>query len=320
VTTSPTISAIIPAYNSAPYVGQAIASVRAQTHAVDEIIVVDDGSVDETPEVIGGLGEDVRCIRQENAGPSAARNRGVAEAGGEFIAFLDADDQWTPEKTRHQLAALERHPELALVAGDMAEIDVDGRIVVPSVLEKHAIRDGFAELQGAPIPDALAMLVRINFIPTGTVLVRRKAIEEAGGFPEEIRYGEDLALWARIAARHPIACLPDVLMLRRRHGENATEAVGPLLADLVRVMDSIRRACSEALRSQGVDPDQLAANAWADLGYWHFAAGDLEKARHAFSASWRERPSRRAFFFRFFSMLPKPLVAALRRLKHHAAA
>ncbi len=106
------ISVVIPAYNAGRYIGRAIDSVLAQTRPAEEIIVVDDGSTDNTAEIAGAYGDRIRFIRQENAGASVARNTGIAAATGNWIAFLDADDEWLPEKLRLQTEHLERNPDL----------------------------------------------------------------------------------------------------------------------------------------------------------------------------------------------------------------
>ncbi len=274
-----TISAVIPAYNSAAYLAEAIASVRAQTRAVNEIIVVDDGSRDETSSVAERLG--VRCLRQPNAGPSAARNLGIREAGGEWIAFLDADDQWTPDKLDRQCALLLHSPALVLIASDMAEVDARGNTILTSVQARHGLRTRFEQLAGLPIPHALRALLEKNFIPTGTVLVRRDVLLALGGFNATIRHGEDLELWCRIAARHAIACLPEVHMLRRRHGANATDRTGAMLADLVSVMRALAADCPEMLCAEGLRPEALIARALNDLGYWHFDQARMREARAA---------------------------------------
>src|SRR5512141_947607 len=118
---SPAISVVIPAFNSAAFVRDAIASVRGQTVPVAEIIVVDDGSTDDTEQACRSCAANVHYVFQRNRGPAAARNRGIAESHGEFVAFLDADDLWVSDKIARQLRALAAHPDAALVAGDMAE-------------------------------------------------------------------------------------------------------------------------------------------------------------------------------------------------------
>ena len=311
------ISVIIPAYNSAAFIGDALASIQHQTHPVDEIIVVDDGSTDDTASAVEATGQEVIYLRQENQGPSAARNLGIRKASGNWIAFLDADDQWTPLKIEEQIATLEEYPELRLVASDMAEIDARGNTITESVLDKHRLLERFRELAGGPVPNALAALMEKNFIPTGTVLAHRESLVETGLFNPEIRFGEDLELWAKVASRHPIGCLPRVHMLRRQHGANATENTIPMLEDLVKVTRSVRTATNDILKSQGVDPDRLVAEALWNLGYHLFTLGDYADARSAFWDSLREHPSRRAFLYHLACRLPRPLIRHLRHIKQN---
>lgn len=310
-----TVSAVIPVFNCEAFIPDAIRSVRAQTYPVHEIIVVDDGSTDGTPALVPSLGADIHYLRQPNAGPSAARNRGVAAATGELIAFLDADDQWVRSKNERQIQIMERNSEVALVAADMAEIDIQGSVKIASVQKQHGMLECLKKLQGRPIPNALAALLNKNFIPTGTVLVRRNILEQVGTFRSHIRYGEDLELWARIAASYSIACLPEVLMLRRRHGANATQATVLMLSDLTKVMEAVRSWGSDTLRSQGTNPDYLVARAWGDLGYWYFSSGDLTLARRAFCRSFKEKPSLRSLFYWVCSMGPPAPVFFLRKMK-----
>lgn len=111
------VSVVIPAHNAAHFLAEAVASVRAQTHPAAEIIIVDDGSTDRTPEVIAALGDGIRSVRQPQAGAGAARNHGAELATGEWLAFLDADDLWPADKLERQLAWLDKHPEAELVFG-----------------------------------------------------------------------------------------------------------------------------------------------------------------------------------------------------------
>src|SRR6185503_2024667 len=116
------VSAVIPAYQAAAFLADAVESVLAQTEPVGEIVVVDDGSTDGTAAVAASFGDRVRYVRQENQGVAAARNRGVAEARGRLVAFLDADDTWEPEKTARQLAHLRAHPDYAAVYSDLCDV------------------------------------------------------------------------------------------------------------------------------------------------------------------------------------------------------
>ncbi|WP_341328163.1 glycosyltransferase [Methylotuvimicrobium sp. KM2] len=310
------ISVVIPAYNSAAFIADAVWSILNQSQPVDEIVIVDDGSTDDTQTVVESQSGPIIFINQPNQGPSTARNTGIDAAKNDWIAFLDADDQWTPQKIERQLNVLQNSPELVLIAGDMAEIDNSNRIITESVLNKHNLLSKFQALENRPIPNGLAELVTKNFIPTGTVLVKKSALIEAGCFNPSIRFGEDLECWSKIAAKHPIACMPDILMLRRQHGNNATQLTAPLLNDLARVMTSIRNYAAKDLSLQNIDPDRLVADAYADLGYWHFSEYDLITARQAFSASLKEKPSKRALLYWLACLMPEGIIKMLRKIKN----
>ncbi|MBL1265000.1 glycosyltransferase family 2 protein [Methylomicrobium sp. RS1] len=310
------ISAIIPAYNSAEFIADAVRSILMQTHPVLEIIVVDDGSTDATAEIVVNLPGPIKYIKQQNQGPSAARNTGIKAAGGDWIAFLDADDQWTTDKIEKQINLLKTYPSLALIAGDMTEIDHEDRIITQSVLAKHNLLEKFQHLNGKAIPNALSELVTKNFIPTGTVLVNKTTLIEAGLFNQTIRFGEDLELWARIATKYPISCIPEILMLRRQHGNNATQMTAALLDDLVKVMQSIKKTASQELKAQRINPARLVADAYASLGYWHFDNLNLFNARKAFSASLRQKPNKRALFYWLFCYLSPQMIATMRKIKN----
>jgi len=310
------ISAIIPAYNSQDFILDAIKSIQRQTHAVDEIIIIDDGSQDKTQHKIQSLSAtNIKYIKQENQGPSAARNTGIKIAQGDWIAFLDADDQWVEDKIEKQLMALKHTPELHLIAGDMQEIGINNELITESVLAKHNLLERFQGNQSRAIKNALAKLVQKNFIPTGTVLAKRTTLAEVGMFNTAIRFGEDLELWAKIAAKHPITCMADILMLRRLHDQNATSCTTPMLVDLVTVMQSIRLYAEAELNAQNISANKLVAQAWVDLGYWHFVNTDYPSAKTAFQNSLKEQYSKRAMIYLIACVLPAGLIKNLRKTK-----
>ncbi len=310
-----TLDVVIPAYNCAQYLPRAVASVRAQSHPVREIVVVDDGSTDGTAAVAAGLGADVRVVAQANAGPSAARNRGVELCSGDLVAFLDADDEWLPGAIERQVEVFRRFPEVALTTADMAAIDEDGRVTHPSWFERHGLAAQVRAWAGQPVPDAVAALMRTNFVSTSVLVVRRDVFLALGGFRPDLRYGEDLELWARIAARHPIVCLPEVLGRRRSHPHNTTKSMEPMLKDLVRMTGIVRDWGRDILRAQGADADALVARARTDLGYWYFTTGRFGEARRALGTALREHFSPRALRYFLLSCLPPGAVKGLRRLK-----
>jgi glycosyltransferase involved in cell wall biosynthesis len=246
------ITAVMPAYNSSETIAAALQSVVAQTRLVQEIVVIDDASRDATAQIAAAFkpvadplakAPRYRIIQQPaNRGPAAARNRGLAEAQGEWIAFLDADDEWLPERLELQLQAASRHPEVALWCGRTVALEErpGGRGQRPAARgqrsESRGEDSGF-RIQGSgfrnqksesSIQNPAARISPtltpaeghpgsdITFLPleefavrnpvaTSTVLVRRQAALEAGGFDESFRGPEDYDLWLRIAARYPVA-------------------------------------------------------------------------------------------------------------------
>jgi glycosyltransferase involved in cell wall biosynthesis len=174
---------------------------------VQQLLVVDDGSSDDSADVAARLG--VQVIRlPENRGPSAARNVAIRAAAGDLVAFLDADDLWIPEHCEILSDVLERHPEVALVTGRTQQASpFDSGPFTPPLETPF---------------DALPYLVRDNFVTQSAAVVRRDALSEAGGYDERLRFSEDFDLWLRIALRHPMIALREVTVMRRMHEGQAT--------------------------------------------------------------------------------------------------
>lgn len=203
------ISVIVPTYNQSRYLPRAIESVWIQGIEDIEIVVVDDGSTDDTDAVLAGMLKDsrLRCFRQPNQGPAAARNRGIRESRGELIAFLDSDDFWAPGKLKAQLGALERTGNRFSYCG-FQMIDDRGA----ALGHRLARGDDFE----------FSQLIWGNRCGTPTVLVQRSLLDECGPFDESLRTGEDWDLWLRFSAKGPGACVPEPLVLV--HGTNRWQA------------------------------------------------------------------------------------------------
>ncbi len=199
----PAVSVIIPTYNRAAWVGEAAASVSAQTFRDYELMVVDDGSTDGTGEALASLGGRLKVLRlEERRGVSAARNRGAAEARGEWLAFLDSDDLWLPEKLSQQMAYLKSHPECAICQTEEIWIR-NGVRVNPPKTHRKAGGDIFLQSLGRCL------------VSPSAVVLRRRLFEELGGFDETLPAAEDYDLWLRIAWRHPVGLVPEPLVIKR---------------------------------------------------------------------------------------------------------
>jgi glycosyltransferase involved in cell wall biosynthesis len=189
------VSVIIPAYNAAHWLPAAVASVRAQTRPADEIVIVDDGSTDQTAEVGRSLGPDIRCVRRENGGLSAARNTGTDATTGEWMLFLDADDRLVPDA----LASLTR-----TAAGS------DAGVVYGFVLQRRAKGEepalhGLKRAVGNPPVPAKAHFWWTAIPTAGAALIRRSLNEKVGGFDENFRQVEDAEYWLRCGVTAPFA-------------------------------------------------------------------------------------------------------------------
>jgi len=227
---TPRVSVIIPVYNGERYFARTIESVLAQTYSAKEIVVVDDGSRDSSREVVARYlrHSNIRLIAQENAGVAAARNAGIRAASGEYIAVLDQDDLWLPDKLARQVEYLDEHPEIALVHSNIHFIDEAGeRIPDPEWA-------WVAPTCGQVLPE----LVQRNSICTCTVLLRKRALEQAGLFRQALAPADDWDLWLRIAARHPIGFVDAVTACYRVHQGNESRNLLKMQEAEIRVVET----------------------------------------------------------------------------------
>lgn len=204
---APQVSVIIATYNRAPFLGEALASILAQTFADYEIIVADDGSTDDTAARVASFDAPIRYLRLEHSGrPSVARNRALAVVRGGFIAFLDDDDLWRPAKLARQVQALTGGDAPDFVYSDMQFLYADGALS-PPVLTPRQKRSGHI----------LTHLFGDCFIYPSTVLMRRAVLDTVGWFDESMSIGEDYDLWLRMAYAARAGFVAEPLVLVRRH-------------------------------------------------------------------------------------------------------
>jgi glycosyltransferase involved in cell wall biosynthesis len=223
----PLVSVIIPCYNGEAFLKEAIESALEQSYQRVEVIVVDDGSTDSSPEIAQML--PVRYIRQPNRGLTASRNLGVLESSGSHIVFLDADDRLMPEAIETGIRALAERPECAMAVGDHLFVSADGSHLANS--RKDCLAGSHYEA-----------LLKSNFIEMiSSVLFRRNVFDEVGGFDTGLRVAEDYELYLRIAREHPICCHPTVVAEYRKHQANASHNSELMLTMTLSVLRS--QAC-----------------------------------------------------------------------------
>lgn len=208
------ISVVIPAYNASQYIAMAIDSVLDQTHRVDEIIVVDDGSTDKTQEVVARYEDKgVRYVRQPNQGSACARNTGIALASGKYIAFLDADDFWLPNKINQQVKTFEEKTDLALVSGDQIFWDQDRSF--------EKVRE-FSRRQWDT--DSKKQIIFENIVGNPSmVMVKRSVLQQAGLFDPQIRFGDDWDMWIRVSEIGKIGFVQEPVAVYRWHKNSISQ-------------------------------------------------------------------------------------------------
>lgn len=195
------ISVIIPVYNRENRIKQAVDSVLNQTRPADEIVVVDDGSTDTTHSVLAGYGDKIHVIHQENRGVSAARNRGIRASTGNWIALLDSDDEWFPDKLAKQEAWLKENPDFRICQTDEIWIRRGERV---NPMKKHTKVHG----------DIFLSSLKLCLVSPSAVLFERSLFEEVGGFDESLPVCEDYDLWLRISLRYPVGLLSEAGIIK----------------------------------------------------------------------------------------------------------
>lgn len=258
----PLVSVIIPAFNAEATLGEALQSAAAQSYPRLEIIIVDDGSIDRT----GGIAGDfcaseprARFLRTPNRGVAAARNAGIEAASGEYLAFLDADDLWHPRKLEMQVETALAAPGAGFVYTLYKRIDCSGK-EVPAPPQMS--------VQG----HAFWRHLYWNFVGSGSsILVRKEALAEIGGFNESLHGCEDYLVQLQLAAKYPIACVPEVLVYYRQRPSSAS-------ADSRRMLHYWRKAI-EILTKEDILPRNRIVHWTYSRACWGLAVSDLRRGR-----------------------------------------
>lgn len=226
----PQVSVVIPTCGRPALLEEAISSVLDQTFQDFEVIVADDGTERVTRAVVDGIrarDPRVRYIVQETQrSPGATRNLGVRAARAPLIAFLDDDDLWLPVKLERQVALFEDDPGLLLAFSRM---------------ERFGARTGLWPVAEVPERPTLELLLRGNFVPTSSAVVRAEGLADSGGFDEKLSFGEDYELWLRLARQGPLRALPDVLVRYREHDTNVSRNVNLELQCLTTIYERAAR-------------------------------------------------------------------------------
>ncbi|NEQ65644.1 MAG: glycosyltransferase [Symploca sp. SIO2D2] len=231
------ISVILPVYNGEQTIRETIRSVLNQTCQDFELIIINDGSEDGTLEIIEPIQDPrIKVLSYSNAGPNPSRNRGLVEAKGEYIAFIDADDLWTSDKLASQLQALQAHPQAAVAYSWTDYIDASGQFLR---------RGSHMSLTG----DVLRHLLLMNFLESGSnPLIRQEALATVGGFDESLTHGEEWDMWLRLAAQYQFVAVPSPQVFYRVYGHSSSTKIAQLEVGCLQVINKAFSQAPESLQ------------------------------------------------------------------------
>jgi len=305
----PEVSVVIATYNRGALLERALDSVLGQTFRDYEVVVADDGSTDDTEERLKKYGSGVRVLKLEHDGrPSRVRNRAIREASGAFLAFLDSDDAWAPEKLERQVGLMRRDPGLVLCYTDTGFVDEGGRF-----LFLHSSRERPASGR------VLTALLQRNFIALSTALARADAVRSVGGFEPSLRMAEDWCLWLRLSAKGGVAFVNERLCTNTVGHQEITGDKAALFEDALRALDLVGAELTPESGEHVAGLRRGRARMASMLARNYLFSGRAGDARRLYSKALADDPLRvEALPFYALSLLgPRP-AAALRALKRGA--
>ena len=288
----PTVSVIIPTYNCENYIAETLNSVLNQTFKNLEVIIVDDGSTDNTQKIVASYDAPVRLLTQANSGVCAARNYGIREATGRYICLMDHDDYWTRDKLALQLEEMSRNPEIGLVYSTFIwwYPDTESLFPDPSSFEPTSCLTGVDEEFSGWI---YHLLLLDCWVLTSSALIRAEVFDKCGTFDESLPYSEDWDLWLRISQEYPFTKLKRPLTLYRQHPQQGNR--------IARSIDYRTELISKAAAKWGlcsrdgrcITKRQFRKNIaryHMEFGLNSLASGNLKVANRSFLKSWLKSP------------------------------
>lgn len=362
---NPLISVIIPTYNTEKFIVDALDSVFKQTYRPIEVIVVDDGSTDNTAEIIRKYVQTVQSIRdvdscqttetieqleqaersnnsnilnecadqtprtirtfltseaieliyiyQKNGGRASARNTGIKAARGKYIAFLDSDDMWTPGKLEKQINIMEGNKNIDFLFGDKQRFSDNGKILTTSMFKKNNYDENFF---GDPfyVRDAYKKLLHSNFIPTGTVIMKRECFDRTGLFDESI-YAEDYEFWLRVALLNNMAFANELWELERDREGSGSKNLKAVYLSNISTFEKHEREFKDILLKLNIDINSKIRDAYLATGYF-FLNHDRSLARQCFKRGILRGVQIRALLYWFSTFLGIPFIKTIRQLRN----
>ncbi len=317
----PDVSVIVPTYNRAPFIGEALRSALAQEGVETEIIVVDGASSDETLAEVRRHAPQARILSEPDRGVAEARNKGIAMARAPWIAFLDADDVWKPDKLRLQLELVRRDPEVAFVFCDAWQFQHGGEVILESFLAtrarypqlpKHAVGEDLWVFD----TDMAVEIMHTNYIvTTSTAMVRTEAARAVEGFDPTLKVCEDYEFWLRVAKGRKVGVVERPLVGYRHHGTSLSDDHYAMAYGRIEVADRV--AADPSPYPEGAEAF-FREERWRrqiQLGRMCLHDGKLEEARRYLAASLAYRKRRENLALYLAALGGRPAVEAALRVK-----
>jgi glycosyltransferase involved in cell wall biosynthesis len=304
------VSVVIPTYNSAEYIEEALNSVFEQTFNEFEIIVIDDGSTDNTRTILDKYSGRIKYFYQNNKGPAGARNHGIEEVTGKYIAFLDADDIWMPAKLEKQVALFRQREGLGMVTTGVCSFDDKG-VFGFSTDKREKLMQG----------DIARNIFLKSDIGTPTVMVPKIVFDKVGLFEENIRYGEDDNMWIRIASHYDVELIDEALVKVRNHPRRATRDQLELQQAVLENIQMLKTKYGDVVRRriEKAIPRKISQVQFA-IGYNHYERGNFREARKAFlRAAYHRLWFWKNSLYLILTFLPPGLTNLMKRIKRKLA-
>jgi glycosyltransferase involved in cell wall biosynthesis len=318
---NPLVSVIIPTYNTEKFIGEALNSVFSQSYRPIEVIVVDDGSTDNTEDIVKNYQTsktsktnetNLIYIYQENGGRASARNTGIRAARGKYVAFLDSDDLWTPGKVKKQVGIMEENKDIDFLFGDKQRFSDNGRIITSSMFKKQSYdKDFFGD--SLFVRDSYRKLLRANFIPTGTVMMRSGCFDITGFFDEGI-YAEDYEFWLRAALFINMAYANELWELERDREGSGSKNLKAVYLSKISSLEKHEREFNDIQKKLNIDFNSTICEHYRNTGYF-FLTYDHLLARECFRKSLSRGFQVRTFIYWLFTFLGISLLKVVWRLR-----
>ena len=314
------ISVVVGTYNHGRYIGECLQSVLDQTYRNVEVIVIDDGSTDDTRQAVEPFIDRITYVYQENQGRAAARNHGIQKARFDWIAIIDADDLWEPTKLEKQVAAIHKHPQIDIIVTNACFFKND-QVIVEDFFAKMVLMHRTPVIEDGTLrifEDKLfPLFIRENFVNQSSILLRKKCFETEGLYNNEYKRCEDRDLWLRLARRFTFAYLSEVLTRTRTHSLGDGPGTDQPIKWRIRVLQDALARDTEWERKYRRDFMQVIGRTYFELGYFYFARqNNSRRSRKSFASSIAHGYHHPLVWLYYAStFLPGSLARLLRRIK-----